>query len=60
MKTIKWNIGIFVIRIGYLSRLYDFKPLNFSIRWEIGKLILNLGYALRGDIPQKMWKGNHI
>ena len=48
MKTLKWNLGIFIIRIGYI------------IRDKCGKPIIRIGYKLRGDIPQKTWKWNHI
>ena len=51
MKSIKWNIGIFIIRIGYLIRKHQ---------WNIGRFILRIGYNLRGEIPQKTWKGNHV
>lgn len=51
MKTIKWNIGIIVIRFGYFVRKYQ---------WETGKSIIRFGYKLRGDIPMKTWKGNHV
>ena len=51
MKEINWNIGILIIRIGYLTRV------NFP---SIGRFILRSGYKVRGEIPQKLWKGNHI
>ena len=51
MKTIKWNIGIFIIRIGYrIRRKY----------LAIGKPIVKYGYKFRGDIPMKTWKYNHV
>ena len=48
MKTTKWNLGIMIIRIGYLMR----------DKW--GKSFLNYGYKLRGKIPQKTWKWNNV
>ncbi len=51
MKTIKWNIGIFIICIGYrIRRMY----------WVIGKSIVKFGYKFRNDIPMKTWKYNHV
>jgi len=55
MKTLKWNIGIIIIKIGYSIRKYQKLPNKFNIRWEIGKIILRFGYTLRGEIPQKTW-----
>ncbi|HEC36628.1 hypothetical protein LCGC14_1312360 [marine sediment metagenome] len=60
MKRIKWNIGIMIIRIGYLIRKYQKEPLKYSIRWEAGRIILKFGYLLRGEIPMRTWKWNHI
>lgn len=60
MKTLKWNIGIMIIGFGYKVRLHQFKPNKFSIRWQIGRRILRFGYDLRGEIPQRTWKGNHV
>jgi len=61
MKTLRWNLGILVIRFGYFVRKYQWQPTNFvSFRWFIGVFILMIGYALRGGIPMKTWKWNHI
>jgi len=51
MKKLKWNSGIIIIRIGYQTKQY--------IDW-LGKFILKCGYKLRGEIPQKTWRWNHI
>ena len=58
MLTLKWNIGIFIIRIGYFII-----RIGYQIRkrvWFVGEAILKLGYSIRGDIPMKTWKKNHI
>ena len=45
MKTLKWNLGIMLIWLGY--------------RTKRGRLV-GYGYKLRGEIPQRTWKGNHV
>ena len=45
MKTLKWNIGIMLIWLGY--------------RIKRGKIVA-YGYKVRGPIPKKTWKGNHV
>lgn len=60
MKTIKWNFGIAIIRIGYIARKHQWKPKHFSVRWLVGVFILKLGYALRGEVPMRRWSRNHI
>ena len=60
MKKLKWNVGIMIIRIGYIIRLYQTRPINCSFRWWIGRHILLIGYKIRGQIPQKTWKWNHV
>ena len=53
MKTLRWNLGIAIIRIGYIVR----------DRWKhlaLGRFILSIGYGIRGEVPQKTWKGNRI
>jgi len=62
MKTLRWNIGILFIRIGYNIRGRNGKEtLDKSvIRWRIGKFILGCGYNFRDQIPQRTWKWNHI
>lgn len=60
MKTLLWNLGIAIIRIGYIVRNNDFKPSRFSLRWHLGVLILKVGYLVRGNIPQRTWKNNHV
>lgn len=60
MKKIKWNLGIMILNIGYRIRKYQKKPLFFNVRWDIGRWILRRGYTLRGEIPQRTWKWNHI
>jgi hypothetical protein len=48
MDEIKWNLGIMIIRIGYIIR-------------KIGYKLIRYGYNnLRGEIPRKTWKGNHV
>lgn len=59
VKALRWNIGIFIIRIGYLIR-YDHNPGKFSLRWFVGLWLVEFGYRLRGNVPQKTWKNNHI
>lgn len=60
MKTLKWNIGIFIIRVGYKIR--GAKEINppYKMHEKIGRWILQFGYYLRGEIPKKTWNGNHI
>ncbi len=48
MKKLKWNLGIMVIRVGYL------------LRDKIGKSLIEKGYKLRGKIPHGTWKWNHV
>lgn len=55
MKTLNWNLGILLIRFGYLIRKYDFQPKSFNFRWFFGREILKIGYSLRGEIPMKNW-----
>ncbi len=50
MKAIKWNLGIMVIWFGYRVRQ----------RHHIGRMIVKWGYTLRGEIPHKTWKWNHV
>ena len=60
MKTLRWNIGIMVIRLGYKIRGGQQIDPPFKIHEKIGRVILIMGYSLRGAIPQKTWKWNHI
>ena len=62
MKTqkLKWNLGIIVIRLGYLIRKYQHEPKFYSLRWAVGVIILKYGYLLRGQTPYLTWKWNHI
>ena len=60
MKTLRWNLGILIINLGYKVRYYQREPNKFSMRWNVGKFILHIGYKFRGDIPQRRWKGVHI
>ena len=60
MGKVKWNLGIMVLNVGYQIRKYQKQPLCFSLRWNIGKWVLRKGYLVRGEIPQKTWKWNHI
>lgn len=60
MKTLFWNLGIILIRLGYSIRKYQFEPVKFNFRWNTGVQILRFGYTLRGDIPMKTWKWNHV
>ena len=62
MKTLKWNLGIFIIRIGYniRGRKADANDKSHWLKWHIGKWILKQGYNLRGNIPQKRLKWNHV
>ena len=53
MKILRWNLGIAIIRIGYIVR-------DRWHWWRIGVLILLIGYKLRGEVPQKTWKGNRV
>lgn len=55
MKTINWNLGLAIIKIGYKIRKYDLQPKKFNFRWLAGVFILKLGYGLRGNVPQKNW-----
>ena len=63
INTLRWNIGLAVIRFGYYVRNCPNPgeqnlPTNF--RWKIGVFVLWCGYRLRGGIPNKTWKWNHI
>lgn len=60
MKTLKWNIGILILNLGYKIRFHQQEPKSFNIRWNIGVFVLKMGYKLRGDIPNKTWKWVHI
>ena len=60
VKEVKWNIGIFIIRIGYLIRGVNATSEPYTTCQSIGVYILKNGYLLRGDIPQRTWKYNHI
>jgi hypothetical protein len=46
MRTFRWNIGVMLLRIGYLTRKHI---------WFLGVLILNIGYKIRGQVPMKHW-----
>jgi hypothetical protein len=53
MKTLFWNLGIAIIRIGYIIR--------DKRKWiTVGQFILGVGYKIRGEVPQRTWKGNTI
>lgn len=56
MKTLNWNLGVFLIRIGYIIRRYQTQPNQISLRWIIGVFILKYAYKIRGQIPQRTWK----
>ena len=60
MKYINWNLGIMILNIGYKIRKYQKEPNQYNLRWELGKQILQFGYWVRGEIPQRTWKWNHI
>lgn len=45
MKTIRWNIGLMIIKLGYEAR-----KLSWSLRF-----LLTIGYFIRGEVPQKHW-----
>ena len=60
MKVLKWNLGIMMIRFGYFVRKYNWGPSFFSLRWKIGVFIVKYGDKLRGGMPYKTWKWNHI
>lgn len=59
MKTLKWNIGIALIRFGYFVRKHQYQPKGFNIRWLVGVQILKIAYALRGELPMLTYKWNH-
>lgn len=62
MKKLKWNLGIWFIRIGYKIRdpkgrfIVDLKP--YSFRVILGKLFLRFGFSIRGEVPRKLYKWN--
>ena len=56
MKTLNWNLGIIIIRIGYKIRGEQRSERTFKIHEAIGRAILQFGYWLRGEIPMKTWK----
>lgn len=60
MKTLNWNLGLIVIRIGYKIRGANEINPPFKTHEAIGRRILQFGYWLRGEIPMKTWKRNHI
>jgi hypothetical protein len=59
MKTLFWNIGILLIRLGYIVRdggkghTYNMQKSN--LRWHVGKTILGIGYWIRGEVPKRHW-----
>lgn len=60
IDTILWNLGIMILWFGYRIRKYQYEPKQYNLRWEFGVAILKVGYDLRGQIPMKTWKWNHI
>ena len=60
IHTIKWNLGIIIIRFGYFVRKYQYEPKRYNLRWEFGVNILKVGYDLRGQLPMRTWKYNHV
>jgi len=60
MKTLNWNSGVLIIRLGYHVRKHQEKPNYNSIRWAFGRIVLMFGYLLRGEIPMKRWEINHV
>ena len=60
IQTVKYNLGILIIRFGYHFRKYQTLPKDHLWRWNIGVFILKYGYKLRGSVPYKLWSGNHI
>lgn len=55
MKTLKWNLDILVIRIGYSIRGENEINPPFTKREAIGRVIVQFGYWLRGNMPMKTW-----
>jgi len=53
IKTLNWNLGLLIIRIGYLIR--GEKEINppFKLHESVGRRVLQFGYWLRGQIPMK-------
>ena len=63
MKKLAWNLGIMVIRLGYWVRNCDDPSPNQlpdNFRWWVGVVIVRVGYNLRGDIPRRTWRWNHV
>lgn len=62
MKEIKWNIGIMIIWLGYRVRGgQDYAHRDRGkLMWSIGRYILKAGRYVRGDMPYRTWKWNHI
>ena len=49
MKTLKWNIGLLIIRVGYKIRGQNEINPPFKKHEAIGRIILQFGYWLRGQ-----------
>ena len=60
MKTLNWNIGLLIIRLGYKIRGSAGIDRPFKTHEAIGRRILQFGYWLRGETPMKTWFNNHI
>ena len=60
MKTLKWNVGIMILNLGYKIRGSKATQSPYKLNESIGCRILQFGYWLRGDIPMRTWKWNHI
>lgn len=55
MKTLRWNLGIMVIHLGYWVRGENEINPPFTKREAIGRVIVQFGYWLRGQTPMKSW-----
>lgn len=60
MKTLKWNLGILLIRFAYFIRKHQHQPKGFNLRWLIGVKTLKAAYLLRGETPMLTYRWNHV
>lgn len=60
MKEIKWNVGILIVRIGYIIRGTKGIEKPYTLKESIGAFVLRVGYSIRGQVPKKTWRFNHV
>lgn len=53
-KTLKWNLGLLIIRLGYKLR-GSICPDNPNYIEKFGKFLVGYGHNFRGQIPMKTY-----